>query len=443
MEKRNSGKNGIIAIIVDSIALITASFGSVISNFKIPALILGIITCIILIILLAKAYKIIGAIVGIVISVILMALMVIQVLISPSTGFSDKIDENTKIGTLELSAEELLMEYNSDDGSQRITSELIISDDLCEKVVLNSVDYDVSVQKYDLREGKIMFSDLPVGTYEIRLQLKGHSLYSGTFKLKENELSNGIWEKSVCIQTDEEYKEFEIMVADNEGEALKNYRCDLNISNTEYGIKNMISDEEGKLPYVFNMPNNLSFDLNLAYEDESYVNEYKVIDITNPLKAQFSTPPKGKIEVHETHQPDDVATQVYLPEWNTKEDMGIDGKRYGGGIKVTISDMFIGMGANSSKDVTSRITVPLDGDYEETIFRGVVVLDQTMYGVNSTGTISILVNNEIVFTTGEIGGDTVQAFPFAVDFGEADSLIILTEAHLSGSDFVYGFVSEE
>ena len=66
-----------------------------------------------------------------------------------------------------------------------------------------------------------------------------------------------------------------------------------------------------------------------------------------------------------------------------------------------------------------------------------------MYGVNSTGTISILVNNEIVFSTGEIGGDTVQAFPFAVDFGEADSLIILTEAHLSGSDFVYGFVSEE
>lgn len=443
MEKRNSGKNGIIAIIVDSIALITASFGSVISNFKIPALILGIITCIILIILLAKAYKIIGAIVGIVISVILMALMVIQVLISPSTGFSDKIDENTKIGTLELSAEELLMEYNSDDGSQRITSELIISDDLCEKVVLNSVDYDVSVQKYDLREGKIMFSDLPVGTYEIRLQLKGHSLYSGTFKLKENELSNGIWEKSVCIQTDEEYKEFEIMVADSEGEALKNYRCDLNISNTEYGIRNMVSDEEGKLPYVFNMPNNLSFDLNLAYEDESYVNEYKVKDITNPLKAQFSTPHKGKIEVQETHQPDDVATQVYLPEWNTKEDIGIDGKRYGGGIKVTISDMFIGMGANSSKDVTSRITVPLDGDYDETIFRGVFVLDQTMYGVNSTGTISILVNNEIVFTTGEIGGDTVQAFPFVVDFGEADSLIILTEAHLSGSDFVYGFVSEE
>ena len=53
-------------------------------------------------------------------------------------------------------------------------------------------------------------------------------------------------------------------------------------------------------------------------------------------------------------------------EWNTDEDMGIDGKRYGGGkIKVSISDMFIEMGSNGSKDVTSWITVPLDDDYDE------------------------------------------------------------------------------
>lgn len=66
-----------------------------------------------------------------------------------------------------------------------------------------------------------------------------------------------------------------------------------------------------------------------------------------------------------------------------------------------------------------------------------------MYGSNSTGTISILINNEEVFTTGEIDGNTLNAFPFNVDFGDADSLIILTEAHLSSSDFVYGFVAEK
>ena len=105
--------------------------------------------------------------------------------------------------------------------------------------------------------------------------------------------------------------------------------------------------------------------------------------------------------------------------------------------------MFISMGANGSKDITSRITVPLDGNYNETIFEGVFVLDQSMYGTESTGTISILIDNKEVFTTGEIGGNTLNAFPFKIDFGNADALIILTEAHLVGSDVVYGFVSQK
>ncbi len=186
------------------------------------------------------------------------------------------------------------------------------------------------------------------------------------------------------------------------------------------------------------------FELKLYYEDdETYTSEHAVDEIGNPLYVQFATPSKEKIQVTEVHKPDDVATVVSLPEWDINEDMGIDGKRYGGGIKVTISDMFISMGSNGKKDVTSRIMVPLDGNHDETVFEGVFVLDQTMYGSNSTGTISILVNNKKVFTTGKIGGKTVKAYPFKVDFGDADSLIILTKAHLSGSDFVYGFVAEK
>ena len=138
-----------------------------------------------------------------------------------------------------------------------------------------------------------------------------------------------------------------------------------------------------------------------------------------------------------------MATIVSLPEWNVYEDVGIDGKKYGGGIKVTISDMFIDMGSNGSKDVTSRITIPVDGNGEDTIFEGVFVLDQVMYGSESTGTISIIVNNEEIFSTGKIGGNTLESFPFEIDFAGADSIIILTEAHLNGSNFVYGIVSEK
>ena len=80
--------------------------------------------------------------------------------------------------------------------------------------------------------------------------------------------------------------------------------------------------------------------------------------------------------------------------------------------------MFIEMGSNGSKDVTSWITVPLDDDYDETVFEGVFVLDQSMYRAKSTGTISILVNNEEVFTTGEIDSNTLEAFPVNFNFGD-------------------------
>lgn len=66
-----------------------------------------------------------------------------------------------------------------------------------------------------------------------------------------------------------------------------------------------------------------------------------------------------------------------------------------------------------------------------------------MYGTESIGTISILINNEKVFTTGEIGGNTLNAFPFEADFEDPDFFIILTEAHLAGSDFVYRLVAEK
>ena len=77
------------------------------------------------------------------------------------------------------------------------------------------------------------------------------------------------------------------------------------------------------------------------------------------------------------------------------------------------------------------------------LFNGVFILDQSMYGFNGTWVITILINNEEVFTTGEIGGASLTAFLFSVDFGDADSIIILTEAHLSGSDFVYGLVAKK
>ncbi len=443
MGNNQNDRRSIWLILFDVIALITATFGSILSSYKILSLILGIITCIILVALLVKEYSYVGAIIGVLISIFLMVLMIHQILKKPIDEFSDKISEDATLGNLEVSVEELIVGYNDESGNKKITSDIDITKELCEAVVLNCIDYDIVLENYKIHENKIEFSNIPVGTYDIKIKLKGFSQYSGTIKLKENELTDNIWDRKICVQSDSEYKDFEVIILDNDNEILKGYTCDFSVLDTNYEIKDIISNSDGKLPYTFSMPINLGFLITLHYDDETYESEHLVSDIDNPLQIQFSTPPKEKIQVSEHHQPDDVATIVSLPEWNIDEDMGIDGKRYGGGIKVTISDMFIEMGSNGSKDVVSRITVPLDGNYDETIFSGVFILDQSMYGSNSTGVITILINNEEVFTTGEIGGDTVTAFPFSIDFGDADSIIILTEAHLSGSDFVYGFVAEK
>lgn len=444
MGRNQSNRRSILPLFLDGLALITATFGSILSNYKILSLVLGIITCIILIALLAKELGAGGIVIGILISIGLMILMIMQVLKAPADGFSDKISGDTKLGSLELCVEELVVGYRDKDGNKKITAELNVEKNMCDSIILKSIDYDIVLEKYKVQDGKIVFSNIPAGTYDVRIQLNDFSLYSGTIKLKESDLSNNIWRKTVCVQADNDYKEMQIIITDSDGALIKGYKCDFNVLGTEYEIKDIVSDADGKLPYVFSMPSNVEFQLTLHYDNEkTYTNKYLVSEVDNPLYVQFSTLPKEKIPVTEVHQPDDVATIVSLPEWDVDEDMGIDGKRYGGGIKVSISDMFISMGSNGSKDVTSRITIPLDGTYDETIFEGVFVLDQSMYGSNSTGTISILINNEEVFTTGEIGGNTLNAFPFNVDFGDADSLIILTEAHLSGSDFVYGFVSEK
>ena len=444
MNNAKENKKDHLKTVFDLLIGVFGVFGTILFKSAVGFLICGTITCILFCRILFREFGKGGLIIGVAISVGLMGYVISQMLTVPADTSSDMLSEDTRTGDLELEIEELIVGYRDQDGNKKITAKIDVDKNMCESIVLKNLDYDVMLESYKVREGKMIFSDIPMGTYDVRVQIDGFSPYSGTIKLKETDLSDGVWSKTVCVQTDIDYRELQVIILNNEGDPLKEYRCDLSVLGTNYEIKDMISVEDGKLPYIFNMPSNMDIQLTLHYDnEENYVNTYSVSEEDNPLYAQFSTPPKEKISVTEMHQPDDAATIVTLPEWNVDEDMGIDGKRYGGGIKISISDMFIAMGSNGSKDVTSRIVIPLDGNYDETVFEGVFILDQSMFGSNSTGTISVLINNEEVFTTGEIGGNTLNAFPFKVDFGDADSLVILTEAHLSGSDFVCGFVSEK
>lgn len=323
-----------------------------------------------------------------------------------------------------------------------MTDQVLIEQNLCQTVTIYSINDNKLIDGYGIKNNNIVFYDIPAGTYEIKIQLKGYSLYSGTITLKDDGASEDGWYEKIYIGQDVEYRDVEIILHDGEGNNLNEQMCDLMIVGTNYIVENLVSNLEGKLPYIFRMPINLEVQINLYYEEETYKFQYNTSDISSPLYAQFETPKQEKITVSESHEPNDIVTNVYMYEWG-EEDRGIDGNSYGAGWKIVISDLYMELGANSQKIVISRMIIPLDKKQENTTFEGVFVLDQTMYGSKSTGTIKILLNNEEVFSTGEISGNTLEAFPFYIECENADTIIVVTETNLNGSNFAYGFVNKE
>ncbi len=156
-------------------------------------------------------------------------------------------------------------------------------------------------------------------------------------------------------------------------------------------------------------------------------------------------PDTVKIPISETHTPEDLVS-VYCPNWDIDNDYGIDGNRYNGGIKVTISYLFTTLGSGLSKDISSRISFPIYDELKEStpmnerIFAGSIILHESMYGSKSTATVKIIVNNEVLFSV-ELDSNVTEDAKFEINYGDADSIIIETDATLRGSDFVFGIVN--
>lgn len=143
----------------------------------------------------------------------------------------------------------------------------------------------------------------------------------------------------------------------------------------------------------------------------------------------------------ERHTPNDIATSVSCSDWDVDNDIGITGRRYGGGWKIDISNFFADMGSTVESEITSQIVLTLPAGHNDTYFEGIIVLDQSMYGSQCHGTIRILVDNVEVFTTGEIGGDCTIDFPFYVDITNAATIIVEANVVVANGSFCYGVVT--
>lgn len=154
----------------------------------------------------------------------------------------------------------------------------------------------------------------------------------------------------------------------------------------------------------------------------------------------------GKVKISEMHTPNDAVTNVSIVSWDSESDIDINGIMYDGGLKVTMSNMFTSMGSGVSNNIISRITIPLSDtqkNAEEKAFLGTFVLDQTMFGSKSSGVIKIIINNQEVFSTGEIDGNTKESFPFNVSYEGADVIMIEANVNLRSSEFTFGIVNSK
>lgn len=148
--------------------------------------------------------------------------------------------------------------------------------------------------------------------------------------------------------------------------------------------------------------------------------------------------------ISEQHSPNNTATGVYYGNWEADRDLDITMNRFGGGLKIEISNMFTSFGSGSSNAIKSRLAVSFyPENHTEKEFSGVIVLDQSMYGSSTYGTVRILVNNEEVFSTGKVDGSCEKSFPFSIDIRGVSTIVFEADVVLQGSSFIYGIVDSQ
>ena len=154
----------------------------------------------------------------------------------------------------------------------------------------------------------------------------------------------------------------------------------------------------------------------------------------------------------ETHKPSDIATQVSVNGWINDEDYDIAGQTYDGGIKITIYNMFSALDGNNSSllnEITSEIHYALNVhaieslDKEDQRFVGKFVIGKDTDSSPSTATISILLDGEEKYNSGEINCYSLDIEPFDIELSGKKEMIIRIVCQNKGNPLIIGMVNNE
>ncbi|MDE6952817.1 MAG: hypothetical protein K2P09_03290 [Erysipelotrichales bacterium] len=165
-------------------------------------------------------------------------------------------------------------------------------------------------REFKIKNGAIVFPELPNGNYFFEIQIKGYSRYSKTLKLNSNYISASYknrpnsWSVDVHLSKnkDLEFYPFNVRLVDTNGNPLSDFKYSMGKIEPFYG--GLKTDESGYLKYQFEGKENSSFyisyedDLGNSYQKEiTFENVNKnlivTIDYTNkimPTNKEINTP---------------------------------------------------------------------------------------------------------------------------------------------------------
>lgn len=141
-----------------------------------------------------------------------------------------------------------------------------------------------------------------------------------------------------------------------------------------------------------------------------------------------------------------------MPGWVKDEDYDIAGQTYDGGIKIIIYNMFSALDGNNSNmtnEITSEIHYALNMqaieklDEEDQRFVGKFVIGRDTDGSPSTAVISILLDGEEVYNSGEVNCYSLDIEPFNIVLTGKKEMVIKTVCQHRGNPFVIGVVNDE
>lgn len=171
------------------------------------------------------------------------------------------------------------------------------------------------------------------------------------------------------------------------------------------------------------------------------------IIVGSPSDGIYEQSIEGEIEpeLSEKHTASISGTNVNISKWKHDEDLDSCGNMYKDGNKVTISNYSYTSDSKIENKVKSTIiftkSIMTEKYYKNNTFTGAFVLHKNTIENESRGTISILIDNIKVFTTGIIDGNTTKTFPFSIYCGDIDTITIEADITLKGNYFIYGIVN--